>query len=46
MQSDLVVEKIRNLRVDALNVELRAGESQKVVKSRPRWDVLCHSIAS
>jgi hypothetical protein len=37
---------LRALRIDALNVELRAGESQEIVESRPSGNrcVLRHSM--
>ena len=44
-----IAEKTEALRIDALNVELRAGESQEIIESRPsrnrcvlRYSMDCH----
>jgi hypothetical protein len=41
-----IMEKTKALRIDALDVELRAGESQEIIESRPSRDrcILRHSI--
>ena len=41
-----IVEKNEALRIDALDVELRAGESQEIIESRPSRNrcILRHSM--
>lgn len=41
-----IAEQSEALRIDTLDVELRAGESQEIVESRSSWDrrVLRHSM--